>query len=138
MLIGQGIGIGHMAHVLFYPYSTTSLSLSLSVPFHRVVEARCGGVAQVCPVGYDTITGSGDDGGGVDSKQGLLVACARLRNPPTFILGNESLFVFMGSFYSFFRRRRNLGTCPTHSEQDFVYAQGRVAEQGFRGRAHDG
>jgi ATP-binding cassette subfamily B (MDR/TAP) protein 1 len=84
-------------------FDNVALALSpdpTTVPFPRVVEACRAAMLHEfvidLPQGYDTILGSGDDkegGGGVGvqlsggQKQRLMLARARLRNPPILILG---------------------------------------------------
>jgi ATP-binding cassette subfamily B (MDR/TAP) protein 1 len=84
-------------------FDNVALALSSdpsTVPFPRVVEACRAAMLHEfvidLPEGHDTILGSGDDkegGGGVGvqlsggQKQRLVLARARLRNPPILILG---------------------------------------------------
>ena len=154
-------------------FDNVALALSpdpSNVPFQRVVEACRAAMLHEfvidLPDGYDTILGSGNDkeGGGVQlsggQKQRLMLARARLRNPPILILGMSFLLIPFNLFtfsdeatsaldpptrilvLSALRRwRMNKTTIVISHElsqiepQDFVYVLkgGKVVEQGFRG-----
>lgn len=119
MLLGQGIGApgapdnadqsagtaSYGAYILLPNRSIfDNVALALSpdpstVPFHRVVEACRAAMLHEfvidLPQGYDTILGSGEEkgSGGIQlsggQKQRLMLARARLRNPPVLILGTS-------------------------------------------------
>lgn len=122
MLIGQPIG--DSTHCILFPnksiFDNIALALSpdpSSVSYPRVVEACRAAMLHEfiidLPDGYHSILGSEDGAVGIQlsggQKQRLMLARARLRNPPVLILGNLSLSLFTSSSH-FFHRRSNLGT----------------------------
>lgn len=108
-------------------FDNVALALSpdpSTVPFQRVVEACRAAMLHEfvidLPEGYDTILGSGDDkegggGSGVQlsggQKQRLMLARARLRNPPILILGKFFLYRFL-QLFTFLKMKQRPHSIP--------------------------